>query len=134
MAWAALLDCRRYQHDVTMRFQSELFRRCPQMAVGGLERAWKLILMRKFCCNVISQGVSSPDDKAGEMTMQNREKKLPPRCAFCHGKLGLLVAHYWGLRFCSRHHKEAYLKEQREHRDHYRRWLGYLSDAPPKMK
>ena len=38
----------------------------------------------------------------------------------------MLVAHHWGLQFCSRQHKEAFLKEQPERRDHLRRWLSYL--------
>jgi hypothetical protein len=66
-------------------------------------------------------------------SVQNRPK-LPPRCAYCHGKLGMLVAHHWGLQFCSRQHKEAFLREQHEWRDHLRRWLSYLGLAPPETK
>ena len=61
--------------------------------------------------------------------MQAR-KKLLRRCAYCQGKLGLLVSHHWGLRFCSRQHKEAYLKEQWEHRNRHQRWIGYLTKTP----
>jgi len=56
--------------------------------------------------------------------------KLPPRCAYCHGKLSLLVSRHWHLRFCSRIHKEAYLRAEQDRLDHHRRWLGYLEDAP----
>jgi hypothetical protein len=66
--------------------------------------------------------------------MQNERKSPLLRCAYCHGKLGLLVSHHWGLRFCSRRHKEEYLRAQQEHRDHHHRWLGYLSKSPPETK
>jgi hypothetical protein len=56
--------------------------------------------------------------------------KLPLRCAYCHGKLGLLVARHWHLRFCSRGHKDAYLKREQDRLDHQKRWLGYLEAAP----
>ena len=54
----------------------------------------------------------------------------PPRCAYCEGKLGLLVSRYWHLRFCSRHHKEAYLKQEQERLHHFKRRLGYLEQVP----
>jgi len=48
------------------------------------------------------------------------------KCAYCHGKLGMLISRHWGLKFCSRVHKEAYLAEHEQRRDHIKRWLGYL--------
>jgi hypothetical protein len=60
--------------------------------------------------------------------------KSPPKCAYCHGKLGLLVSHHWALRFCSRRHKEEYLRAQQQQRDHHHRWLGYLSKPLPEEK
>ncbi len=56
----------------------------------------------------------------------NMRDSSPKRCAFCGGRLGLLVSHYWDLRFCSRQHKEGYLLRQaqeRERQSRFRRWL-----------
>jgi len=60
--------------------------------------------------------------------------KSPPRCAYCQGRLGLLVSHHWSLRFCSRHHKELYLKQDEEHRKLMQRWHGFLGYGSTKQK
>jgi hypothetical protein len=44
----------------------------------------------------------------------------------------MLVSRHWDLRFCSRRHKELYLKSEQERRDSLKRWQGYLLDVSPK--
>jgi hypothetical protein len=69
--------------------------------------------------------------------MMKRMNKAPPRCAYCEGRLGLLVSRHWDLRFCSRNHKELHLKQEQERRDNLKRWLGwlgYLANATPAKK
>ena len=58
-------------------------------------------------CRIISVR-RPPIWKRGGM---KRMKKTPPRCAYCQGRLGLLVSRHWDLRFCSRYHKELYLNQ-----------------------
>ena len=61
---------------------------------------------------------------------KRRTAKSPRKCAYCHGTLSLLVSRHWSLRFCSRHHRDAYVKQELERRDHLKRWLGYLGRVP----
>lgn len=53
--------------------------------------------------------------------------KSPKKCAFCHGRLGLLVSRHYGLRFCSRQHRAEFLKQESSRLDRLKRWYAFLS-------
>jgi hypothetical protein len=38
----------------------------------------------------------------------------------------MLVSHHWNLRFCSRRHKELYLKQDEQHRKRMKSWREFL--------
>lgn len=56
------------------------------------------------------------------------EKK---RCKYCEGKLGLLVAHHWGFRFCSRRHRDMYVDRFWQEVLRYKQFLEWLHNRPP---
>ena len=60
--------------------------------------------------------------------MMKRMNKAPLRCAYCQGKLGLLVSRHWDLRFCSRSHKELYLNQALQRSEYVKHGSVTLDD------
>jgi len=52
--------------------------------------------------------------------------KLENRCSNCSGKFGLVSYHHWGLRFCRKACKDAFLAKTVKDHARMRRWLGFL--------
>ena len=52
--------------------------------------------------------------------------KLENRCSYCSGKLGLVCYHHWGLRFCRKACKDAFLAKTVKDYARMRRWLSFL--------
>jgi hypothetical protein len=48
------------------------------------------------------------------------------RCAHCGGKFGLVSHHHWGLRFCSKACKRAFLVKAAKDHLVVRKWFGLL--------
>jgi hypothetical protein len=48
------------------------------------------------------------------------------RCANCGGKFGLVTYHHWGLRFCTRACKQAFLVKTAKDHIRMRKWFGLL--------
>jgi hypothetical protein len=48
------------------------------------------------------------------------------QCAYCGGKLGLVVQRRWSLRFCSKAHKKAYEHREQEEAAKRSAWLAWL--------
>jgi len=51
------------------------------------------------------------------------------RCANCGGKLGLVSHQYWGLRFCRKACKDAFLTRTANDHAYVRRWFGFVACA-----
>jgi hypothetical protein len=60
-------------------------------------------------------------------------EKSPKRCAWCHGRIGLISYHHRDLRFCRKIHIEAFLKREEEQREQLKRWLVPSTPHPQKV-
>jgi hypothetical protein len=53
-------------------------------------------------------------------------RKNENSCANCGGKFGLVSYQHWGLRFCRRACKNAFLARSARDRARMRKWFGFL--------
>lgn len=56
------------------------------------------------------------------------------RCAHCGGKFGLVTHHHWGLRFCRKACKHAFLVQTAKDHVRMRKWFGLLGRGVTPVK
>jgi hypothetical protein len=49
----------------------------------------------------------------------------PQICDHCGGRFGMVTHRWWGIKFCKKTCKDAYLRELALGRDKIRRWYGF---------
>jgi hypothetical protein len=57
--------------------------------------------------------------------------KFENRCANCDGKFGLVRYHHWGMRFCRKSCKDAFLVKATNDCARMRKWFGFSARRTP---
>jgi hypothetical protein len=58
--------------------------------------------------------------------------KFENRCANCGGRFGLVSHHHWGMRFCRKSCKDAFLVKAANDYARMRKWFGFSARVTPR--
>ena len=67
----------------------------------------------------------SAQDTHRSLAVNESMIRHPQICDHCGGRFGMVTHRWWGIKFCKKTCKDAYLRELALGRDKIRRWYGF---------